>query len=400
MIDINLVRDNPKLLEKSLSRRGKDIGALKEIEALDQLWRKSTQKLELLQAKSNQLSKNKDLATKNKTELTSLKKEILEVRDKVNKSQGELEAKLLNIPNLVDEDSPAGGEENNKILESFGDPNKEKTVAHEESLTREGSLILDVAAKYSGSRFRYLSNKAAVAQRKMFDMAIDFAVSKGFVFVIPPSVANEDLMNATGFFPSGRDDTFTLDKDRFLVGTSEPLLLALGANKKHKLEDLPVRMVGFSSCFRKEVGSYGKDVKGMFRVHQFDKVELVSITSPEKSKEEHDFLIELQKEFVKKFSLPFQTVLMAAGDQSQIANKQVDLECHFPSQQRYRETHSASNCTDYQSRMLKIKVVKDGKTEFAHTLNATLATERLLLAIVENNTDKDGSINWPRELVK
>jgi len=216
---------------------------------------------------------------------------------------------------------------------------------------------------------------------------------------MPPVVVKRELMNATGLFPSGEEDTFSLGNDQFLSGTSEPALLALAANKKHKKEDLPIRMVGFSTCFRKEAGSYGKDTKGMFRVHQFDKVEMVSITNLKNSAEEHDFLISVQKEFVDKFSIPYQTVLIAAEEQSQIAAKLVDLECYFPSQQRYRETHSASNCTDYQSRLLNIKVNSGKKVELAHTLNATLATDRLLLAIVENNTDKDSQISWPKDLV-
>ena len=399
MIDINLIRHNPSSVRESLKKRNKKDDIIDEIEALDQLWRKTTQKLELLQSESNRLSPDKDLAKKNKSKLIDLKSEIISTKAKVIKTHSKLKEKLLNVPNLILEGVPGGGAENNKILNKEGKINNKKVPAHEDSLTKDGSLILDIAARYSGTRYRYLSGKAANAQRKLFSQALDFAQANGFTLVIPPVVAKKELMEATGFFPSGRDDTFSLGNDQYLVGTSEPSLLALAANKKHKKEDLPIRMVSFSTCFRREVGSYGKDVKGMFRVHQFDKVEMVSIVSPEKSEKEHEFLVSLQKKFVDKFSIPYQTVLMAAGDQSQIAAKQIDLECYFPSQQRFRETHSASNCTDYQSRLLKIKVDYNDKTDFAHTLNATLATERLLLAIIENNTNDEAQISWPKELI-
>ena len=398
MIDINLIRQSPDIVRKSLGKRGIRDDIIDEIKVQDELWRKYTQKLELLQNESNRLSKDKTVAKENKSKLVGLKKEITSIKIKAVKVRAALERKLLNLPNIVLEDVPSGDEKSNKVIDKIGKIDDQKTTAHEESLVKEGSLILDVAAKYSGTRYRYLSGKAAVAQRKLFNLAIGFAEKKGFTLVVPPVVVNEELMEATGFFPAGKDDTFSLGNNQYLVGTSEPALLALAANKVHQLTDLPIRMVGFSTCFRKEVGSYGKDVKGMFRVHQFDKVEMVSIVSSEKSTEEHEFLINLQKEFVDKFSIPYQTVIMAAGDQSQIAAKQIDLECYFPSQQRYRETHSASNCTDYQSRMLKIKVDSGSKTELAHTLNATLATERLLLAIVENNTDQNLAIDWPKEL--
>ena len=399
MIDINLIRQNPNIVRKSLKKRGIKDDAIDEIEVQDELWRKYTQKLELLQSESNRLSKDKNLAAENKSQLIGLKKEITSIKTKATTAQAASKRKLLIIPNIVLDDVPSGGEESNRVIDKTGNIVSKKTPAHEESLTKEGSLILDVAAKYSGTRYRYLSGKAAVAQRKLFNLAIEFAEKNGFTPVMPPVVVKGELMEAAGFFPSGKDDTFSLGNNQYLVGTSEPALLALAADKKHKQADLPIRMVGFSTCFRKEVGSYGKDVKGMFRVHQFDKVEMVSIVLPEKSTEEHEFLINLQKEFVDKFSIPYRTVMMAAGDQSQIAAKQIDLECHFPSQQRYRETHSASNCTDYQSRLLKIKVDNGGQTELAHTLNATLATERLLLAIVENNTDQNLEINWPKELI-
>lgn len=398
MIDIALLRQNPDAIKTSLKKRGLAEELVDETVALDELFRKTTQKLELLQGESNRLSKDKESAAQNKDKLSKLKTEIVEAKAKAGLAEDKLEGKLYSIANIVADDVPAGGAENNKILSTSLDNKKAASLpAHEELLSAAGSLDLTTAATYSGSRFRYLIGAGAVAQRRLMELAVNFARENGFELVIPPVVAKKELMRAAGFFPAGQDDTFALSDDQFLTGTSEPLLLALAANRKISKDQLPLRYVGFSTCFRKEAGSYGKDVKGMFRVHQFDKVEMVSIVAPEQSEQEHRFLIELQKKFVEKFDLPYQEVLLAAGDQSQIAAKQVDLECWFPSQQRYRETHSASNCTDYQSRQLKIKAMQGDQVALAHTLNATLATERLLLAIAENHA-KDGEVHWPREL--
>jgi len=173
------------------------------------------------------------------------------------------------------------------------------------------------------------------------------------------------------------------------------MLLALAANRN--LTE-PVRLVGYSTCFRREAGSYGKDVKGMFRMHQFDKVEMIAVVHPDDSEKELEALVAIQEEFVQKFALPYQKLLLCSGEQSRIAAKQIDLNTWFPSQQRYRETHSGSNCTNYQARELKIKFQRDGQTTLAHTLNATLATERLLLAIIENNQQPDGSVTLPTSL--
>lgn len=384
-------------MKSSLEKRGLNTSIVEEITSLDELWRKHTQRLELLQSNSNQLSKTKDLAQDNKEKLAELKSQINQAKEGAKSSEAKLIERLMFLPNIVLGDVPAGDQKNNKVLSSNGKPGGTGPT-HEDVLEKNNLADLRVAAEFSGSRYRYLIGDAAKASRKLFDLAINFAEQNGFKFVLPPVVARQELMEAAGFFPAGKDDTFALGEGQFLVGTSEPLLLALAANRKFSSNDLPLRYVGFSTCFRKEAGSYGKDVKGMFRVHQFDKVEMVSIVKPEESEKEHQFLVDLQKKFVDKFDLPYQEVLLAAGDQSQIAAKQIDIECWFPSQQRYRETHSASNCSDYQAKLLKTKVETAEGLVLAHTLNATLATERLLLAIIENNTNEQLEINWPKEL--
>jgi len=396
MLDINFLRDNIHKFSDSQKKRGLASKNLEGILSLDELRKKQLQKLELLRATSNDLSKDSQSAKKNKAKLTELKKQISELKNSLEKSESKLQEQLIVLPNIVSEDVPAGDATHNQVVSQSGKPTTQG-LSHEEILTKQGWVDLTTAAQFSGSRFRYLIGEAAVAARKLNQLAIDLAIKKGFTLVLPPIIARQELMEAAGFFPAGQEDTFSVGDDRFLVGTSEPMLLALAANKKYQPAELPVRFVGFSTCFRKEAGSYGKDVKGIFRVHQFDKVEMVSIVEPAQSEKEHQFLVSIQKELVEKFHLPYQEVLLAAGDQSQIAAKQVDIECWFPSQQRYRETHSASNCTDYQSKLLKTRVAGE-ETSLAHTLNATLATERLLLAILENNSTPDGQVTWPKEL--
>ncbi len=400
MLDIGLIRQQSDTVRQSLAKRGLSEKAVDELLALDELARKTIQKLELFQGESNRLSKTKESAVSHREELNKLKDELTNAKKKAAETQQRLHVALLKLPNVVTDDVPAGSADKNKVLDQVGDANSSAKPAHEQLLTKSGQLNLPIAAEFSGSRYRYLIGEAALMERRLMDKAIALAQENGFQFVLPPVVAKEELLTAAGFFPAGKDDTFSLGDGQYLSGTSEPLLLALVANQKITKNQLPRRYVGFSTCFRKEAGSYGKDVRGMFRLHQFDKVELVSIVSPEDSEKEHQFLISLQKKFVEMFELPYQTVLLAAGDQSQTSAKQVDLECWFPSQQRYRETHSASNCTDYQSRLLKIKVSSQSGNELAHTLNATLATERLLLAIIENHSGQNGEVNWPEELQK
>ncbi|MEX1051903.1 MAG: serine--tRNA ligase [Patescibacteria group bacterium] len=398
MLDIGLFRQHPDVIRRSLGKRGLPENAVDQVLAVDELNRKTTQKLELLQAESNRLSKTKESAAANKSALAALKKELGATKTKAAHSQLRLTEALSQLPNLVLDDVPAGRAENNQVINQFGDPSKRQSTAHEVLLTKAGQLDLATAAQFSGSRYRYLVGEAATMQRRLMEKALALAEENGFQFVLPPVVANVALLTATGFFPAGRADTFAVSDGQYLSGTSEPLLLALAANQKIEKNRLPLRLVGFSTCFRQEAGSYGQDVRGMFRMHQFDKVELVSIVAPEDSEKEHQFLLSLQKKFVEMFDLPYQTVLLAAGDQGHTAAKQFDLECWFPSQQRYRETHSASNCTDFQSRSLKIKTHSPAGSQLAHTLNATLATERLLLAIVENHAGPNGEIAWPEEL--
>ncbi|HUD20610.1 MAG TPA: serine--tRNA ligase [Candidatus Saccharimonadales bacterium] len=398
MISLELVRRSPDLIKESLRKRNENASVVDQLLLIDKKNRELLLKQETLQAKKNLLDKT---AGANRQEQTKLKEELRLLKEKIFRLQEQdLAGLLAQLPNVVVEDVPGGRDaRDNKVVETIGKVEKRAGLSHEELMIKHDWLDLETAGEFSGSRFRYLKNQAALKHMKLMNLAIEHAVENGFKFIIPPTMAHAKTMQATGFFPRGIEEAYKVDEDSYLAGTSEPMLLALSANKKYLAKDLPIRLVGFSTCFRREAGSYGRDVKGMFRVHQFDKVEMVSVVSPEDSAKEHEFLVSLQESFVKKFDLPYQKVLLCAADQSHIAAKQFDLETWFPSQQKYRETHSCSNCLDYQARELKIKVVgKDGEPILAHTLNGTLATERLLLAVIENNQNLDGEVTWPKIL--
>lgn len=396
MIDISLLRSKPEEIKETLKKRNENPDVVESLLKLDTQWRTATQKLEALQAERNGLTKTKQSAQEHRARLIELKKKIDQSEDEARACQLELHSAVSLLPNILSADVPVGKDSSsNKVLDTKGKISLKNGRAHEEIMKELGWLDLEAAAKASGARFRYLIGPAAKAHRQLFTEAISFAESKGFEYVVPPVISRGETLLTTGFFPRGAEDTFRVGDDQYLVGTSEPMLLMLSGGKTYDRSNLPKRFVGYSSCFRKEAGSYGRDVKGMFRMHQFDKVELVSICHPEDSEKEHELIVSMQEEFVSRFDLPYQKVLLSSGDQSHIAMKQIDIETWFPSQQQYRETHSASNCGDFQARLLKTKVVENGVSVLAHTLNGTLATERLLLAIIENNQNEDGTVNLP-----
>ncbi len=399
MIDLDLLRTKPELVKTSISKRGGNPEIVDTFLEQDKGWKETLQKLETLRQERNALSANKESAKKNASKLKTQKESLqkLEAKER-EQSERRAEAQSL-IPQLIADEVPVGeGESANTPIRTNGNIRIKSGRSHEELMTNLEWLDLETAAKTSGARFRYLLRDAAIAQRLLMQEAFEWAIKQGFIPVIPPVFIRDEVLMKTGFFPIGREDTFKVE-DAYLSGTSEPLLIALASDKSHPADELPKRYVGFSTCFRREAGSYGKDTKGMFRVHQFDKIEMVTICRPEDSEREHQLLVEMQEKFVSRFNLPYQVVLVGSGDLESKATKRYDLECYFPGQERYRETHSASNCGDYQARGFGIKYRDhDGIDRYAHTLNATLATERLLLAIVENNQKADGSVTLPRSL--
>jgi len=399
MIDRNLLRQSPEVVRQSLEKRQENPELIEKILASDRRWREAVKQIESLRAERNALSAHGKPTGAKLKRAKLIADKLRRLTAEVRSLERKLEQQWLDLPNLVAEDVPPGGEESNRVIRQVGQPSLRAGRPHHELMMALGWLDLKTAATYSGSRFRYLQGRGAWAHLQLMLQALRFAVQNGFTLVIPPVLTREITLERAGFFPKSKDDIFALEKDNlYLAGTSEQTLLALAADRVFSSEELPRHWVGFSTCFRREAGSYGRDVEGMFRQHQFDKVELVVITTAEESAGELERLVRLEEQFVTSFKLPYQSVLTGAADLSPAAAKKIDLESYFPSQGRYRETHSASNCTDYQARRFNIKYRSSGKIQFAHTLNATLATERLMLAIIENSQRPDGSVALPRSL--
>lgn len=397
MIDIEQLRTRPGLWRDSLKKRGGQVELVDQFLETDQKWKKITSQLDEIRQERNQTSRTKP-DEKQRQDLSELKERLRKLADE-EAQLGAVRRQLLSqMPNLLNPNVPVGtGESANKAIKTVGQTNK-TGLEHDQLMEKLDWLDLQTAAKTSGSRFRYLKKEAAVAHLKLVHQAFDFALKKGFVPVITPSLVRTEILEKSGFLPFGREDAYELEDQLFLAGTSEPLLLGLNQNQTLPIDQLPLRLVGVSTCFRKEAGSYGQDVKGMFRQHQFDKVEMVSITTPEQSEKELKHLLSLQEELVGSFDLPYQVVEIGSGDLAAKESQKFDIETWFPGQKRYRETHSASNCTDYQSRGLEIRYQDGDKISYAHCLNGTLATERLLLAIIENNQQDDGSVRLPSSL--
>ena len=399
MVDRENLRQNPDSFKESLTKRGENPRLVDQFLLADEQWRKLASEVEPLRAERNKLSRGGKPTPAVLKKAQALSKRISVIEGELKKADSTSKIALLSLPNLVAPDVPVGdGESANVILEKVGRVRLTEGRPHHELMIKNNWLDLKTAADWSGSRYRYLKGDAAWAHLQIMGEALRLAVHYGFTPVIPPVMTKAETLERAGYLPFLKDDFFKVERDDLLLpGTSEQTLLALFANKTFKEEELPIRLVGFSTCFRREVGSYGKDVEGMFRQHQFDKVEMVSVTTPEKSAEEHEFLVSMEETFVKKLGLPYQKVLIGSGDLGPTAAKKFDIEAWFPSQKRYRETHSASNCTDFQSRRFGIKYrSQDGRELLAHTLNGTLATERLLISYIENNQRPDGSVNLPR----
>ena len=306
----------------------------------------------------------------------------------------------LEVPNLVDPTAADGySDEDNLEIKRFGDA---ATEGADHALLGEALDIIDTerAAKVSGSRFGYLKGKGALLELSLVRWAMDHLAGAGFTPMIPPVLVREHALEGTGFFPEAREQVYEIPKDElFLVGTSEVPLAAYHGDEILDGADLPLRYAGFSTCFRREAGTYGKDTAGIFRVHQFDKVEMFVFTTPEASKDEHERLLAVEEELVQQLEVPYRVVNVAAGDLGASAAKKYDIEAWFPGEQRFREVTSCSNTTDYQARRLKVRYRNDQGNTIVHTLNGTAcAVGRTILAILENHQQPDGSVAIPEAL--
>ena len=408
MIDLKILRENPDAIRHSQKVRGEDVAVVDQLIAADALSRTALSEFETIRAEQNALSKSVGAAKGDeKTALLENAKELANKVKVADAKRSELEVKareyLLKISNLIDLEAPVGGEEDFKVIEEIGKPRDFKSEGFEAKDHVElGKMLKAIdterGAKVAGSRSYYLTGPGAMLEFALVNFAISSAVKAGFIPVIPPVLVNPAAMEGTGFLGQAAENVYHLEEDDvYLVGTSEVPLAAYHMDEI--LENLPIRYAGYSSCFRREAGSYGKDTRGIIRVHQFDKVEMFSFIKPEEAKAEHLRLLEWEKDFLKAMEVPFRVIDVASGDLGSSAIRKFDCEAWIPTQNAYREVTSTSNCTEFQARRLNIRYRDESGTKPVATLNGTLvAVPRMIVAILENHQNQDGSVNVPKAL--
>ncbi len=410
MLDIKEIRKDPEKFKNSLKRKGIDPKKIDELLNLDEKKLNLLQKIEDASARQNEVSKLiPSLKGKEKESLLAEMKIISknkkekdlffqEIRKSFNKG-------LYNLPNTPLDSVPEGkGEEGNKVIRKEGKPPKFdfKPKEHWELAEELNLLDTERSAKVSGSRFYYLKNELALLQQALIFWAFTEVSKKGFSPMIPPFLTKERAIRGTGYFSHDENYRLDLGKDEeslFLIGTSEVPMISFYDNEIIEEKDLPQKFVSYSPCFRREAGSYGKDTKGIFRVHQFEKVEMVVFCLPEQGEKMHEEILKVEEYLMKQLGLHYQVVNVCCGDLGISAAKKYDLEAWLPGQNRYREMTSTSNCTDYQTRNLDVRIRrKNGEIVTAHTINGTAVSSRPLIAILENFQRKDGSVDIPKVL--
>lgn len=407
MLDIKFIRSQPQIFDEKIKVRNCDVTS-KEILELDEQKRQKTTEIQQLQSQRNEIANDiakvkkeggdaSDLFAKSKIVNSKLK--TLEEDFSIDKKLNDL---LATIPNLADDDVPVGSdEEDNVEISRFLTPKEFdfKVKAHEELGENLEMLDFDKSTKMSGSRFSSLSGDLAKLERALSNFMLDIANENGYLEVSPPNIVKSHAMYNSGQLPKFGEDAFSTKDDFWLIPTAEVSLVNFAIAKNLKAQDFPIRLTAYTPCFRREAGSAGKDTRGMIRQHQFKKVELVSITTPQNSKDEHERMTKIAEEILQKLELPYRKLLLCTGDMGFGANKTYDLEVWFPSQNKYREISSCSNCGDFQARRAGIKYKENKQNIFAHTLNGSaLAVGRTLIAILENYQNADGSINIPKIL--
>jgi seryl-tRNA synthetase len=411
MIDLKHLRENQAWHEKAFAKKGMKVD-IPHVLKLDEEYRDLLVKVEEKRAEKNKVSKliptYKDAERQAKiVEMKALDQKLKESEEQLNKLFVQLKAAMDTIPNPPHDSVPEGKDSSeNKVIKTVGEiPEFDFEPKDHMELGQLLDLIdTETATKTSGARFYYLKNQAVQLEFALWNWLLQKYVEKGFTPVVTPMLVKEQMMYATGFFPADRNEIYKVnpgEDDLFLIGTSEVTLAGLHMFEPIKKEELPKRYIGFSSCFRREAGSYGKDTKGILRVHQFEKMEMFSYCLPERSWEEHEFLKSIEEEILQDLGIPYQLINICGGDLGAPAAKKYDCEAWVPSQKKYREVTSCSNCTDFQARRGGIRYKDEHGTHFAHTLNGTAtAFSRMLIAILENNQQKDGSVKVPKVLQK
>jgi seryl-tRNA synthetase len=413
MLDIKFIRENKDAVKKNIASRQMNVDIDKLLD-LDEQRRALIAQIEKLRAEQNRASeeipKEKDPSAKGDKigKMKEVKEKIMASEPLLADIEKEFEAFLRHVPNMLQADVPIGkSEAENVVLREIGEKPKFNFQVRD---YMEISAIHDIidtqrGAKVAGSRFGYLKGAAALLEFALFKFALDELIKEDFIPVIPPVMIKSQAMAAMGYIDTEADKQeryyFPAD-DLYLVGTSEQSVGPMHFDEVFAEADLPRRYVSFSTCFRREAGSYGKDTKGILRTHQFDKLEMFSFCRPQDSAKEHKFFVSLEEKLMKKLGLPYRVVQLCSADFARPSASTVDIETWFPGENKYRETHSSSNCTDFQSRRLNIryKDQKTGKSAFVHTLNGTVFSQRPILAILENFQSRDGDVEIPKVLAK
>ncbi|HXF97748.1 MAG TPA: serine--tRNA ligase [Gaiellaceae bacterium] len=400
MIDLRAARAEPDAFRAALARKGEEAARL-----FDELLAADARRLELVPRVDELRSRTKlrgKPTPEQLAELRQVKAELQRLEEELAAVEEERQRLLDRVPNPPDVSAPDGFREEDAVeVRRVGEPPSFDFPPrdHVDLARPHGWIDLERAARVSGSRFVYRVGDVALLELALYRFALDRLVQKGFVPVLPPVLVREEAMYGTGFFPTDEANIYAIERDElYLVGTSEVSLAGLHMGETLEAGDLPLRYAGFSTCFRREAGAAGKDTRGMFRVHQFDKVEMFAFTLPEASPDEHERLLSIEEELVQQLGLPYRVVNVAAGDLGASAAKKYDIEAWFPGQQRWREITSTSNTTDYQARRLGVRFRRDKRLEHVHTLNGTAVTARAMLALMENFQDEGGAIAVPEAL--
>lgn len=407
MIDPNLLRENPEAIKASQRARGNDEAIVDEAAQADTTWRKKLQEYETLRAEQNAAAKLVGSASKEERPALIAAGQVLADKVKAaleiaNAAEARLNELMWKIENVVLEEVPAGGEENFKVLKEVGTRASFTFEPKDHVALGESLDIIDIerGVKVSGSRFYFLKGWGARLELALMNMALDLATKHDFTALITPTLVRPEVMAGTGFLGEHSDEIYYLPADDlYLTGTSEVALAGYHRDEIIDLSNGPLRYAGWSTCYRREAGSAGRDTRGILRVHQFNKLEMFSYVKPEDAEQEHLKLLALEEEMLQACGLSYRVIDTAAGDLGSSAARKYDSEAWMPSQNQHRELTSSSNCTTFQARRLNVRYrTEDGKTATAATLNGTLATTRWLVAILETHQQADGSVRIPTAL--
>ena len=408
MLDIKFIRQNPEKVKEGCRKKGVEVD-IEMLLQIDKEKREFLKNIEKIRAEKNRAGREIS-RIKEKKELILRSRRLDQEEEKLNKKLRELEKifeeLMLKIPNLPFDEVPLGRDEkDNVVLREVGErPKFDFQPKSYLEIAKSLDLIdIERSAKTSGTRFAFLKREAVFLEFAIIQFAFDTLTKEGFIPIIPPVLIREEPFRGMGYLERGRDEVYYLPKDNlYLIGTAEQIIGPMHMGEIFSEKELPKRYLGFSSCFRREAGSYGRDAKGIFRVHQFEKIEMFSFCKPEDSKKEHLFFLSLEEKLMQLLKIPYLVVEICTGELGDPAAAKYDIEAWIPSENRYRETHSASNCTDFQARRLNIRYrEKSGKLSFVHTINGTaFAIGRTLIAIIENYQQKEGFIKVPEVLQK